>query len=246
MESRHATPQSTSVSRSALVVSVQVSCGVSARQRLVTPSHLPVEQSPSAAQGTPIAQVAAQVAPPQSGPVSTPSVTPFEQEVHALASHCLLVQSLACRQSRPSKHGVQVPPPQSTSVSALFLRLSAQLTQTGVPAVVSQMPLSQSALAVHSLVSAHGRPMLTHCGPPQSTSVSISPLAASVQVSDGVSSRHLLVPLSHLPVEQSLSAPQSWPTMHLPHSAPPQSTSVSADTASLTPLEQEVQTRAWN
>ena len=58
-----------------------------------------------------------------------------------------------------------------------------------------------------------------------------------------MSSRHLLVPLSHLPVEQSLSAPQSRPTMHLPHSAPPQSTSVSADTASLTPLEQEVQTR---
>ena len=167
------------------MVSVQVSCGVSARQRLVTPSQ--VEQSPSAAQGTPIAHVAAQVAPPQSGPVSTPSLTPFEQEVHLLASHCVLVQSLACRQSRPSKHGVQVPPPQSTSVSALFLVLSAQLTQTGVPAVVSQMPLAQSALAAHSLVSAHGRPMLTHCEPPHSTSVSISPLAASAQVSDGVS-----------------------------------------------------------
>ena len=37
-----------------------------------------------------------------------------------------------------------------------------------------------------------------------------------------------------------------WPIMHLLHNAPLQSTSVSADTASLTPLEQEVQTRAWN
>ena len=39
---------------------------------------------------------------------------------------------------------------------------------------------------------------------------SVTPLATSAQVSDGVSLWYSLVPLSHLPVEQSLLAPQSY------------------------------------
>ena len=116
---------------------VQFSCDVSARHRLVTPSHLRMEQTPSAAQGTPIAQVAAQVAPPQVALVSTPSLTPFEQEVHLLASHCVLVQS-----NSPLKTPDSVP-------SATPLKQDAQ---TSFSQWLSSM---QSLAARHAAPSAH-------------------------------------------------------------------------------------------
>ena len=67
-----------------------------------------------------------------------------------------------------------VAPPQSVSLSSPFLTPSPQLTQSACSegAVALHMPLAQSASPPHFLVSTQGMPMLLHCGPPQSSTVS--------------------------------------------------------------------------
>ena len=128
MAFRHSSPpQSRSVSRSFWARSVHVSSGVSARQSLLPSLHLPLAQSASMMQPTAIGQRRSQVAPPQSSPVSRPSAcvttAPLKHDVQTPALHWLLAQSAAESQILVSAQGAHVPPPQSTSVSALFLNV---------------------------------------------------------------------------------------------------------------------------
>ncbi|HVU03081.1 MAG TPA: hypothetical protein VHE30_15075 [Polyangiaceae bacterium] len=93
--------------------------------------------------------------------------TPDEQYV--------VVQSVPVRHFFPEPQAVQVPPPQSTSVSLPFWTASLH---AGVRQVPLQTPEVQSLAAVHVLLSTHfGQPP-----PPQSTSVSLPFFARSVQL----------------------------------------------------------------
>jgi hypothetical protein len=63
-------------------------------------------------------------------PLSAPFRTPSLQlgEVQAPAAHTPLVQSVPVPHASPGSHGLQVGPPQSTSLSAPFRTPSLQLT----------------------------------------------------------------------------------------------------------------------
>jgi hypothetical protein len=100
----------------------------------------------------------------------------------------------------PSTHAVQMPPPQSTSVSSPFFTASAQLGAAQTPAVHTL--LWQSAAPAHSL------PVPQSAGqvPPQSTSVSIPFFTMSLQV--GAAQR----PAVHTPLTQSPPSPHVLPT----------------------------------
>jgi hypothetical protein len=108
----------------------------------------------------------------------------------------------------------QVPPPQSTSVSTPFFRLSEQLAVTQVPPM--QLPPTwQSPSMLQCLPAAHLVAQL----PPQSMSVSLpfftlSPQLATWQVT------------LHTPLRQSLAPAQSLPSVHFGQPEP-QSLSVS-------------------
>ena len=79
-------------------------------------SHELLEQSVPTMQGWPSLQ-ALQSGPPQSTPVSLPSLIPLEQLAQKPPTHRLLLQSDAILQAWPSLQGLQLGPPQSTPVS---------------------------------------------------------------------------------------------------------------------------------
>ena len=117
-------PQSVAVSTLSWTPFAQLiaacSPAVNARQSEVPLSHFPVTQSPSPVQADPIPHRCSQVVPPQSTPVSVPSVAPFVQDVHTEPSHCVLPQSASKTHAFPSAHALQTDPPQSVSVSSPF------------------------------------------------------------------------------------------------------------------------------
>src|SRR5687768_6949044 len=96
-----------------------------------------------------------------------------------------LVQSELTAQSLSFAHAGQVPPPQSTSVSAPFLSTSMQLgveqTRDGLQLALTQSPST-----------AHAWPLMQsgQLGPPQSTPVSVPFLKVSVQI--GVAQRSVV------------------------------------------------------
>ena len=125
----HFSPQAPPQSLSVSSPSLRPSSHAVALQRCDCMLHIPVEQSPSAAQAWPASHFFAQP-PPQSLSVSPPFLVASSQYV---ATHTLVValqnperQSSAIRQPRPSTHFVVHAPPQSMSVSELSFWLFAQ------------------------------------------------------------------------------------------------------------------------
>jgi hypothetical protein len=138
-------PQSTSVSLPSFLWSLH--WFVTQVSELASQALL--EQSVSTPQCSPVAQVA-QVPPPQSTSVSTPSCL---WSVHVLLahlpvtkSHALLVQSVLARHHLPVAQARPVPPPQSTSVSAPSFLWSTHRLATHFNVTRSQALLAQAAL----------------------------------------------------------------------------------------------------
>jgi hypothetical protein len=174
-----------------------------------------------------------QVAPPQSTSVSSPSITPSVQwlvwQVCMSAWHQVLVQSLPEMHALPSPHVEQVPPPQSTSVSAPSLRPSPHWLATHTSVIELQKPLLQSASLRHLSASAHGE----QSGPPQSTSVSPgsslafwhddethSPAAEHCMDAQSPFATHICPTLQRVaqvapPQSMSVSPPSSRPSVHV-------------------------------
>jgi hypothetical protein len=92
--------------------------------------------------------------------------------------HTPLWQSAATAHVPLVGHFGQVPPPQSTSVSAPFFTLSVQLADWQM--LPTQTPLWQSPPTLHVLPAAH----FGHEAPPQSMSVSVPFFTVSVQLGD--------------------------------------------------------------
>src|SRR5207253_2195365 len=132
-----------------------------------------------------------------------------------------LRQSLPSAQLLPSTHAVQLPPPQSMSVSLPFLAASLQVAARQMRL---QVPLWQSPAAPQLTPFAHFLPCPSQVTPPQSTPVSVPFLTPSLQVG----AWHVTL---QTPFWQSLAAPQATPVPQvLPsptQSTPPQSTPVS-------------------
>jgi hypothetical protein len=126
------------------------------------------------------------------------------------------VQLAAAVQSFPGAHKAQVPA-QSTPPSVPFFTESAHVGVAQTPPV--QTPLLQSPFTEHFLALAH---FVVHV-PPQSTSVS-SPFC-TVSLQDAALQTNGLP--EQTPVVQSVPIAQVFPTSHLLHEAPPQSTAVS-------------------
>jgi hypothetical protein len=142
------------------------------------PLQTDVVQSEASAQPCPEPH-AAQVPPPQSVSVSLPFLTPSAQvgAWHVLVVvpvHTPLAQSLPTRQTLADAQVGQVPPPQSTSVSAPFFTTSAQVGVWHTLPV--HLPLWQSPLTAQALPLAQSDVQL----PPQSMSVSVPFLTPSV------------------------------------------------------------------
>lgn len=144
---------------------------------------------------------------------------------HSPCLQLLVEQSVAVVQARFIAHGLQVLPPQSTSVSLPFLTVSVQLA--AAQSLAEQTPLVQSVAATHALESAH----FPQVPPPQSTSVSLPFLVVSEQ--EGAAH----TPFTHDPPLQSVAATHTFLSAHFPHAPPPQSTSVSVPF--LVPSEQD-------
>jgi hypothetical protein len=70
-------------------------------------------------------------------------------------------------------------------------------------------------------------PRRTHSAPPQSVSVSSSVFLPSLHVTFGEGFKHLCVDVLQLPLAQSLSLPQPWPTLQRTLQTAPQSLSLS-------------------
>src|SRR3954465_9254425 len=110
-------------------------------------------------------------------------------------------------------------PPQSTSVSLLFLTPSVQLGTAQVLVVVPvHTPLAQSPAAAQTFPLAH----FAHFGPPQLRSVSIPFLTASSQAGAAHS------PPLHTPLAQSPPLVHILPSAQVGQAPPPQFRSVSA------------------
>ena len=112
-----------------------------------------------------------QAGPPQSLSVSVPSLMPSPQLLRLTPQKPLVqtrkLQSAALRQVPPGLHGLQAGPPQSLSVSVPFFIPSLHARDpVGLQRPPTHSPLVQSALALHTLPTAHG----AQAGPPQSTS----------------------------------------------------------------------------
>jgi hypothetical protein len=201
-------PQSTSVSTLFLTESVHVGAQE-------PPTQLAPMQSaalPQAFPGPHLAQL-----PPQSTSVSLPFLN-VSLQLGAAQSDVsgwqkVLVQSPPTRQPWPFAQSAHVPPPQSTSVSALFCSKSVQVGAQKPP---KQLPPMQSAALPHAWSGPH----LGHTSPPQSASVSLPLATPSVQVAA------VHVPEPQRKLTQSASATHSMPSRHFPQD-PPQSTSVS-------------------
>jgi hypothetical protein len=167
------------------------------------------------------------------------------------ALHGPFAQSVLTLQANPGAHFGQVPPPQSTSVSAPFFDRSLQagglhVRAPPVPAAL-QIPLWQSRATRQGELSGHA----LQSGPPQSTPVSLASFFMSVQsvehaghvwvppqpfetlephapgISAQVSFWHVHTPLTHDLLAQSAALVHFFPFAHGEHCAPPQSMSVS-------------------
>jgi hypothetical protein len=157
----HEPPQSTSLSLPAVSTP---SLHVVAAQSRVVRLQSPEAQSPLTVQATPVAHRAAQVAPPQSTPVSAPLRVRSRQASveHTEPTQRFEAQSVGAAQDRPFAHGLPHEPPQSTSASVASLTSFSQGPPTQRPLV--QVLVTQSALPVQAFETAH----LRHVGPPQS------------------------------------------------------------------------------
>jgi hypothetical protein len=111
----------------------------------------------------------------------------------------------------PVAQGGQVPPPQSTSVSAPFFTPSVQLGAAHVP-LVQVSPPAQSLAMVHALPVAQGGQV----PPPQSTSVSAPSFTPSVQLA-AAHTPWAQTPLWHWEAELQAVPSGHW----LEHDAPP-------------------------
>src|SRR5262245_47207490 len=111
----------------------------------------------------------------------------------------VLVQSPAVAQSSPSPQVPQSPPPQSMSVSALFIKPSSHSVATQ-RLLVLQMVLVQSAPVAQTWPSAQS----PQSGPPQSTPVSL-PFDT---VSEQVGAWHVVL---QTPLTQSVLPSHAWP-----------------------------------
>jgi hypothetical protein len=107
-------------------------------------------------------------------------------------------------------------PPQSTSVSVPFFRVSPQLASWHFP--LTQCALAQSPFFLQPLPFGQG----PQASPPQSWSVSVPPFSPSVQPGP----THTRV-TAHTPVAQSPDTWQPAPTPQALHAPPPQSLPVS-------------------
>jgi hypothetical protein len=128
-----------------------------------------------------------------------------------------LTQSAATRHVLLATHLGHTVPPQSTSVSAPFLCVSAQVAVVQVLVVGEQKLVLQSAATAHPWPD----PQFVEHVPPQSRSVSTPFLTPSVHV--GAAQRLF----THDPVVQSLPVAQPRPCAHLFGQLPPQSGAVS-------------------
>src|SRR5262245_2571878 len=108
-------------------------------------------------------------------------------------------------------HGAQIGPPQSVSVSPLFVSLSLQLSWQ-VPA---QAWPTQSLLVAQALPG----PQAGHSLPPQSLSVS----APFLEPSPHDTGAHRYIPVSQTPLEQSVPERHSTQAPRSLHLAPPPS-----------------------
>jgi hypothetical protein len=133
-----------------------------------------------------------------------------------LLAQIWFLQSALPAQPVPSAHGPQVPPPQSTPLSAPFLIPSLQAAAWQSPP--THTPLVQSLAALHAPPTAQG----AQAGPPQSTPVS-APLRTLSLHAAGAQ-----IPLRQTPVAQSLPTAQPSPVLHGGQVAPPQSVDDSA------------------
>jgi hypothetical protein len=128
--------------------------------------------------------------------------------------HTPLVQSVTTKQTLLSAHLLQVPPPQSTSVSLPFLTVSLQVAATHLLAV--HTPLWQSLPSVHAPLVVQRLQLEL---PPQSTS--LSPPFLTVSLHAGA----MHSPPVHTPLWQSPFTLHTLPSAHLFVHVPPQSTS---------------------
>src|SRR3989442_1491863 len=107
-----------------------------------------VVQSPSIVHFRPVAQPA-QMPPPQSMSVSTPSFLLsehwFETQANDTASQAFVAQSVSAAPPLPGAQVAQ-PPPQSTSVSVPSFLWSTQRLATHTPETKSQAEVAQSEL----------------------------------------------------------------------------------------------------
>eukprot|EP01052_Picozoa_sp_SAG31_P021399 SAG31_NODE_1653_length_7624_cov_3.068970_1_plen_224_part_10 len=158
--------------------------------------------------------------PPQSGPVSPPSVMLLKHDEQTPLVHCPLEQSASRTQCDPSAQGLQNDPPQSALVSSPFRFSSKQLTQIPAncasavdAAAAKQYPLSQSASTLHGDPLAHDLPTVVHNEPPQSRPVSVLSCTPLLHNSSAVSALHR--PSTLLPFETQASATAGTATMYI-------------------------------
>lgn len=174
--------------------------------------------------------------PPQSTPVSVPSLSSFEHDVHKPAVHCPLAQSpstthiCAARSVVALVHKMprerHTSPPQFLSVSwlscTLLLHCSNCVSTRHVKEVALHWPVTQSSSPRHR------EPIVHFCehAPPQSMSASLPSLSWFVQLTQ----TRPASPVWQLPLEQSAPVMQREPSTHAEQAllAPPQSTPVSS------------------
>ena len=153
--------------------------------------------------------------PPQSTSVSSWFWTPSKQLTHVSASQVLLTQSAPTRHDIPSPHGMQAPPPQSTSVSPPHRMPSLQLP--AMQTKPEQQALTQSAGPRQGSPSSHG----SH-DPPQSMPVSsplrtessqaVSPTAPALAGAAGRPSAAQRPATTTIPTAETISPPLVSPT----------------------------------
>ena len=219
----------------------------------------PVMHSTSSLQCSPFAHGDLQD-PPQSRPISSPSLSPLKQLTQTPVMHISLWQSVPLEQLSPSGHRVQCSPPQSTPVSSpsctpfvhekqtprgglLRAIVETSSSSTSTSETWHCAPAMQSELRQQRPPSPQAIPTELHNSPPQSTSVSWASLIPLVHSSTAEYARHNPEGVSHLPVAQSRSPSHAASIPHLKtHVGPPQSVPVSSP--SRRPFEHDTQVAA--
>ncbi len=141
-------------------------------------------------------------------------------QVSDTASQAFDTQSASIWHLRPVLQGLQVPPPQSVSVSRPSFFWSKHVLEAHLPVTLSHALVVQSELRVHPLPT----PQAEQVPPPQSTSVSLPSCALSEHWVES----HTCATASQAWLTQSLSTRHFWFTAHFAgQTPPPQSTSVS-------------------